>query len=203
MILALDSAASVGSVALVQAGKVVRDVRIETPRGRGGALFSALEDVLRDSPPLRGVVAGTGPGSYNGIRSALGAAWGIARAREVPFWGISSLLALASGEYLAVGDARRGQYYGARVREGVFQEPPVLWNREDLEGWLGNHTDLPIYVPAALEFLPAAVVVTPSAVRLALLAEDRGPDRTLPEPLYLKPAHITTARGERPVGGGK
>lgn len=203
MILALDSAASIGSVALVQAGQVVRELRLETPRGRGGALFSALEDILRDGPPLRGVVAGTGPGSYNGIRSALAVGWGIARARQVPFRGISSLLALADGEYLAVGDARRGQFYGAWVREGEFLEPPVLRDREALQAWLEKLPDVAVYVPAEVEFLPKAVVATASSVRLALLAEEREPDRTLPEPLYLKPAHITTSRGENPTGGGK
>ena len=193
MILALDSAASVGSVALVEDGQAVRERSVDTPRGRGGALFSTLEDVLRDAPPVSGVVVGTGPGSYNGIRSALAVGWGIARARKVSFWGISSLLALADGEYRAVGDARRGQFYGAWVKDGAFFQPPVLRSREELVAWLGDGCDVPVYVPTKVDFLPQAVETTASAVRLARLVKGREPDRIVPEPLYLKPAHITSA----------
>ncbi len=72
----------------------MREIAVETPRGRGGALFAALEEILSGAGPLERVVVGIGPGSYNGIRSAIAVAWGIAQARRIPLVGLSSLLGL-------------------------------------------------------------------------------------------------------------
>jgi len=191
MILALDSSAERGSVALVKDGRVVRELSIATPRGRGGALFSALEEILDDEPEILRVVAGTGPGSYNGIRSALSVAWGIAKARGVPLIGVSSLLGLADGDFCAVGDARRGHYYFARVSRGSFVWEPVLLEKAGVMEELEKTAELPVWVPAAIDFLPRAVVGRPDAARLARIGAGLVPTGDVPEPLYLKPAYIT------------
>ena len=109
MILALDASTTRGSVALVSDHEPLREIFIDSPRGRGGALFSALEKIVGEAADIERVIVGVGPGSYNGIRSALAVAWGIATARGIPLVGISSLLGLDEGSYCAVGDARRGQ----------------------------------------------------------------------------------------------
>ncbi len=189
MILALDSSFAVGSVALVQDGRMLREIRVETPRGRGGAIFGALQDILRDAEGLSRIVVGTGPGSYNGIRSAIAAGWGIATARNIPLVGISSLLGLADGEYCAAGDARRGQYFFARVRDGRFLEAPCLVDAEELRSRTGAGT---VLTPAAVPFLPGAMMQMPEAARLARLGAASDP--AMPEPIYLKPAFITAPR---------
>lgn len=189
MILALDTSSAVGSVALVNDGEIIREISIPTPRGRGGALFAALQDILFDHPKLDRVVVGTGPGSYNGIRSAISVAWGIARAHDAPLVGLSSLLGLGEGTYVAVGDARRGQSYFAVVSEGLFLTDPILCEQKDLPALVSEG---PVYAPEPIAFFPGATVRTPAAARLAILAESHPPLATVPEPLYLKPAHITT-----------
>ena len=78
------------------------------------------------------VIVGIGPGSYNGIRSAIAVAWGIATARAIPLVGVSSLLGLGEGSYCAVGDARREQYYFARVVGGKLSEQPELFRKPQL-----------------------------------------------------------------------
>ena len=191
MILALDSSASGGSVALVENDQTVREIFVETPRGRGGELFTALADILAEGPSLDRVVAGIGPGSYNGIRSALAGAWGISQARAIPLVGVCSLLALAEGEYCAVGDARRGQYYFARVKDGSLIEEPVLMSPEAAAE---RARDRRVFVPAAIEFLPWAEILMPSAARLARIGGKLAPAPGLPEPLYLKDPFITAAR---------
>jgi len=193
MILALDSSAAEGSVALVDGDRVVRMETAATPRGRGGALFSALETVLRGAGPITRVVVGIGPGSYNGIRAAVAAGWGIATAHKVPLVGLSSLLALDDGDYCAVGDARRGQWYFARIHAGAFvEEPGLVDDPERLKALAGAGR---ILAPAPVDFLPGVEIKWPSAARLAALGQNAPVPAHIPEPLYLKPAFITAPRG--------
>ncbi len=193
MILALDGATSRVSVALLDGDVVVREVSAESPRGRSGGLYGLLEEVLREGGGIERVVVGTGPGSYNGIRSALAVAWGVAEARGVPLAGVSSLLGLAEGGYVAVGDARRGQYYFAVVRDGGFVREPVLLGREEVLAGVADVKGWPVLVPGPVEFLPEGVVAWPQAVLLGRLGR-RVPDAEgVPEPLYLKAAYINTA----------
>ncbi|HEY5704055.1 MAG TPA: tRNA (adenosine(37)-N6)-threonylcarbamoyltransferase complex dimerization subunit type 1 TsaB [Terrimicrobiaceae bacterium] len=195
MILSLDASTTRGSVALVNGQNVVQEVFIDTPRGRGGALFSALEKVLGETADIKRVIVGTGPGSYNGIRSAIAVAWGISAARQIPLAGISSLLGLDEGSYYAVGDARRGQYYFARVSGGKFVTHPSLLQTSQLLDSVQQADSLPIFAPAPIEFLQRVIVRTPSAARLARLAADWEPN--CPQPLYLKAAHITTPKSRQ------
>src|SRR4029077_4009554 len=136
VILSLDASAARGSVALLHRGQVARELFPDTPRGRGGALFSALEELLHDAPTIRRVVVGVGPGSYNGIRSAIAAAWGIATAHKIPLVGISSVLGLADGEYFTVGDARGKKCILAQVRRVTCNGEPCLLTREQVEAEL-------------------------------------------------------------------
>ena len=189
MILSLDASTSRGSVALVSGERVIREIFIDTPRGRGGALFSALENILGEAADIKRVIVGIGPGSYNGIRSAIAVAWGISTSRGIPLVGISSLLGLHEGSYFAVGDARRGQYYFARVGGGSFIAEPNLLEKSQLLAAVQETPSLPIVAPAPIDFLRDVIVRTPSAAVLALLAADREPN--CPQPLYLKAAHIT------------
>jgi tRNA threonylcarbamoyladenosine biosynthesis protein TsaB len=193
VILSLDASTTRGSVALVSDQRVVHEVFVDVPRGRGGALFSALEKILGETTGIKRVIVGIGPGSYNGIRSAIAVAWGISSAREIPLVGISSLLGLDEGSYCAVGDARRGQYYFARVSGGKFIVEPGLLQKSQLQAAVQQTTELPIFAPAPIEFLQGVIVRTPTAARLARLAAEWEPN--CPQPVYLKAAHITAPKG--------
>jgi tRNA threonylcarbamoyladenosine biosynthesis protein TsaB len=193
VILSLDASTTRGSVALVSNQRVIQEVFVDVPRGRGGTLFSALEKILGETAGIKRVIVGIGPGSYNGIRSAIAVAWGISSAREIPLIGISSLLGLDEGSYCAVGDARRGQYYFARVSGGKFVAEPELLQKSQLLAAVQQTPDLPILAPAPIEFLQGVIVRTPNAARLARLAADWEPN--CPQPVYLKAAHITAPKG--------
>jgi tRNA threonylcarbamoyl adenosine modification protein YeaZ len=192
VILSLDASTTRGSVALVSDQRVIQEVFVDVPRGRGGALFSALEKILGEAAGIRRVIVGIGPGSYNGIRSAIAVAWGISSAREIPLIGISSLLGLDEGSYCAVGDARRGQYYFARVSGGKFVAEPELLQKSQLLAAVQQTPGLPTLAPAPIEFLQGVIVRTPNAARLARLAADWEPN--CPQPVYLKEAHITAPK---------
>jgi tRNA threonylcarbamoyladenosine biosynthesis protein TsaB len=190
VILSLDASTPRASVALTTDCQIIREVFVDVPRGRGGALFSALEKVLGETSRISRVIVGIGPGSYNGIRSAMAVAWGIATAREIPLVGVSSLLGLGEGSYCAVGDARREQYYFARVVGGKLSEQPELLDKAQLVAAVGRNSELPLVAPAPIEFLKGVIIRTPSAARLASVAANWEPND--PQPVYLKSAHVTT-----------
>jgi tRNA threonylcarbamoyladenosine biosynthesis protein TsaB len=92
-------------------------------------MLPSLQSLLRELgfedpglPRLDGIVVGTGPGSYTGLRVGIATALGLARASDAPLRGVPSFeaLALAELEPGQVGsialDARAGRFYFARYR---------------------------------------------------------------------------------------
>lgn len=208
MILALDSSTENGSAALVAGDRTVREIEFPGGRSRAGGAAHALATLAEVE--VRAVVVGLGPGSYNGIRSAVALAWGFARARKIRLSGIPSLLCIAPGEFLAAGDARQSQFYFAHVRDWEFVTPPELVTQAGLLERMAAHPTLEVLVPSALG-LPRERVSTPRAALLAHVScmnrpalaqptSDSGSTAPIPIPipLYLKPPHVTTPRHHKP-----
>ena len=184
-VLAIECSCPLGSVTVLKDGAIVKSWEFESPRGRGTELFALLESALRGPGRPDLVVAGTGPGSYNGLRTAIAAAWGIARASGARLAGVSSLLGYDAPEYFVAGDARAGQRFLAHVANGKFLSPPALHSPQEVRGLL--KPGFPLFTTSALEDLPEAIVSPPHAGILAVRDFIEGQ----PAPFYLKPPHIT------------
>jgi tRNA threonylcarbamoyladenosine biosynthesis protein TsaB len=182
--LVIENSASEGSVALVSSeGKVEQDAHFSGPRGRGSALFDALATVVSASSAIDRVLVGTGPGSYNGLRAAIAAAWGLGQARGIPVRGVSSLLGYDAPAYCVVGDARAGQWFVAEVADGVFLRSPELIPAGSLDLAAFPSVFSASEIPGTLRRFPQA----------SILARATGSSDSV-EPLYLKPPHITQPR---------
>lgn len=96
VLLALDASTSRTAVAVGVAGAVRAAA---TPERGAAPLIDVLRAVLRDAgatvQEVTGIVVGTGPGSFTGLRIALAAAKTLAYARQIPLIGHSTMEALA------------------------------------------------------------------------------------------------------------
>jgi tRNA threonylcarbamoyladenosine biosynthesis protein TsaB len=183
--LAFDTATSVATAALVRDGEVLGE--------RATRAFRVLEDVDdlfsasgATRAELTGVVVGTGPGSFTGLRLGLAAARGLALALELPVAGVSTLDALAAGAPGAVPVVDAGRREVFTLRDG---EPAVCAPQEvEAELCVGDGA---LRYRSVLEERGVEVPPdgderhVPRARFHAQLARDFGPAE-LVEPLYLR-----------------
>ena len=164
--LALESSTPRGGVAIFQDSKLLFSESFTADRSHSSELFAVIERALApDTRPER-IVVGLGPGSYAGVRISIAAAIGLSVAIGAELLGIPSVAALDEGEYVALGDARRGAFSFAHVRDGEMVIGPMLLTRVELEGRLGA---LPVYSSEDLK-LPGAEIRFPLVDRLGRLA---------------------------------
>jgi len=201
ILLALETSSHEGSVALLSGdAEILFNASCGAGRSHSSQLFGILEQALQavpDGARIEQIAVGLGPGSYAGVRIAIAAATGLALATGAELIGVSSLAALAEGEYVAIGDARRESFYFARVRAEECVEGPLLLNAAALAERLAQ-CNLPVFVSEKITAtLPVEIQLRyPSAQRLARLAT-RGQSiitRGNLEPIYLREPHITQPR---------
>jgi tRNA threonylcarbamoyladenosine biosynthesis protein TsaB len=122
MLVALETATDIGSVAVGRGSELLGEVAIGGRSRHAESLLPALEFIMRTAgvtrTDIRGIVVGAGPGSFTGVRVAAATARGLAAGWNVPLYAYSSLAALAldaaaDSAVWALFDARRGEVYAA------------------------------------------------------------------------------------------
>lgn len=100
-LLAMDTATTSMSVALLEDGKVRKEISSLAERNHSIYLVTTVQDALAElgwSPKeLDGLAVGRGPGSYTGVRIGVTVAKTMAWALRLPVAGVSSLEAMAGG----------------------------------------------------------------------------------------------------------
>jgi len=130
-LLALETATSLGSVALLDDGVVVREHSDRVPRQHLEWLVPAVAGVLTAAgwtpADVDAVAVSTGPGSFTSLRIGIATAAMWARSRAIPAVGVPTLDVLALGTQTtgligAILDVRRGEVALALFRrDGVLQ----------------------------------------------------------------------------------
>ena len=122
-ILAFETSAKAGSVALLDGDKLLAESYQNTGLTHSQTLMTMAQDMLKNcgltAQDVQAVAVAAGPGSFTGVRIGVAAAKGFAWGAEKPCYGVSTLeamaltLGVAQGYVLPVMDARRSQVYNA------------------------------------------------------------------------------------------
>lgn len=123
LILAFETTAKAGSVALLDETKLLGESYQNTGLTHSQTLMVMAEDLLKQCgktmADVTAVAVAEGPGSFTGVRIGVAAAKGLAWGGELPCYGVSTLEAMAltlgayQGYVCPVMDARRNQVYNA------------------------------------------------------------------------------------------
>lgn len=198
MLLALDTATQLVTVALHDGANTVVELTSDQPMKHGEQLAplisSALEQAGIVRQDLTAIGVGVGPGPFTGLRVGLVSARTLGFALEIPVYGVCTLDVLAveavgtgavSTDFVVATDARRKEVFlatydaeGARLEGPVVDKPAVL------------ATELPVVGPGALLYpgaFPHAVgPEKPSAGWLAHAIAEELAELMDPDPLYLR-----------------
>lgn len=212
--LVVETSTPHASIALVGPDGVIEQRGFCSDRNHNAMLFEPLRELLGGAHREIGLVlVGSGPGSYSGTRVGIAAAQGVAIALSCPAIAVPSILAVPSADggaaCLAIGDARRGSFWSARVENFRLIGEPELCVANELEAIVSQAAADGIAVfafeePGRFPFAGnhGVRLEFPDATRLWRAwngADDevrRKWSAEIPQPLYLKPPHITP--GKRP-----
>ncbi len=213
--LIIETSTPRASVAVAMADGSIEQHEFSSDRNHNSALFAPLEKLLEARRPLLPglVIVGSGPGSYSGTRVGIAAAQGVAIAAGCTVVAVPSILAVDSvrngGRGLAIGDARRGSFWTAEIGDAILADAPLLTDLTGLEeavaiaireGTAVFSFEDPERFPLPAEMLVHVKTDLPDASRLwqawnaSSVATREGWAAITPEPIYLKPPHITPGK---------
>jgi len=202
-VLIIETSTDTASLAMAVDGQLVCEKRFTSDRRHNALLFEPLGQIIEESGTrsFDCVLVGSGPGSYSGTRVGIAAAQGAALVAGCKAITIPSMLAtpsaLSGKPCLAVGDARRGSYWIARISEGQLLDGPSLTDTAGFESALASCESRFSMEPIRNHDIP---VEHPSATGLWQVWQNASQE-TLeqwsskpPQPIYLAPPHITPSK---------
>lgn len=206
-VLIIETSTPTASIALVSEGEIIVEKSFTSDRRHNAVLFGPLGEIIAQhgSRSFDAVFVGSGPGSYSGTRVGIAAAQGaalVAGSKAIAFPSILAAPAALTGiPCIAVGDARRGSYWIAKIFEGQLLSEPELTDEIGLDSAV-RQAEAGGQAVFCLDPIKGKgiQVAKPSASGLwhAWLS---APPKTralwagkIPQPIYLKPPHITPSK---------
>ncbi|MBR6676823.1 MAG: tRNA (adenosine(37)-N6)-threonylcarbamoyltransferase complex dimerization subunit type 1 TsaB [Clostridia bacterium] len=221
LILAIDSTATVASVALCKNGSTLAQYTVNAGNTHSVTLLPMIEHMLKmagaELSDIDLFAASVGPGSFTGVRIGTSTIKGLAHGRDIPCVGVSTLEALAynlrgCGTVICPAmNARRGQVYTAifedttegikRLSEDKAISVTELASRlSDFEGEVRFTGDGYSLVSHMTEYETPELYRLQSAVSVAAVAEklyNEADDKSSFTPASLNPTYLRKPQAER------
>lgn len=217
-VLGVDTTTAHGSVALLDADRLLGEARIRAEQGHSRWLLAAIDLLLRSAGLTIGAIDGfgvaVGPGSFTGLRVGLATVQGLAEGAGKPCVAVATLEALAarlldgSRPAAPMLDAYREQVFAA-VYSGPGQllvpptaAPPLLFLERVPEGaafggeGAARYRDIVATARPDLRFVAGATFIADEVARLAseALRQGRGVDPAALRPVYVHDAEVRKPR---------
>jgi tRNA threonylcarbamoyladenosine biosynthesis protein TsaB len=150
LILAVDTTTRRGSIALLDAGEPIAELRFESEASHSQRVMPGIAFLMQSlelrAEDIDGYAVALGPGSFTGLRVGIATVQGLALARGTPCFGASTLDILAhrvrgAAETLVTAmDAHRGELYvGVYGRDAEAREPPRVISPDQLRtAWVSS-----------------------------------------------------------------
>ena len=190
VILALETATTCGSLALVAEGRCLAEYSLNAASTHSRRLLSGIDWLLAQCelswPQIGAIAVSLGPGSFTGLRIALSTAKGLCMAADKPLIGVETLTGLA-GQFpfsslpiCPVVDARKNEIYTALYRcnkQGIPEKATeaMVIKPERLQEFITTPTllvgdGLPLYGPMLKELLGDLALLAPTETCFARAA---------------------------------
>jgi tRNA threonylcarbamoyladenosine biosynthesis protein TsaB len=202
-ILIFETSTDSASLALAVDGQIVIEKSFTSDRRHNALLFGPLKEIVEEygSRHFDAVLVGSGPGSYSGTRVGIAAAQGAALISDCKTISIPSILAtesaLSGNPCIAVGDARRGSYWIAQIKNRVLIDGPSLTDAAGFATALQTNESSFSMEQIRNHDIP---VEHPTARGIWQVWENASPETHAtwsekpPQPIYLAPPHITPSK---------
>lgn len=129
LILVLETATPVCSVALARNGELLSLSESTAPNAHAGVITSFIENLFREAAlsysDLDAVAVSKGPGSYTGLRIGVATAKGLCYALDKPLLAIPTLEAMASGMLRDEGRGAKDEGRGTKAAVGLLYCPMI------------------------------------------------------------------------------
>jgi len=206
-VLIIETSTEAASIALAVDGEIVAERGFVSDRRHNALLFEPLAEIMEihGGKSFDAVLVGSGPGSYSGTRVGIAVAQGAALVAGCDAVAVPSILAvpeaLTERQCLAVGDARRGSFWFAKIGEGRLLDGPILTDAIGLDSAVSQAREAGVSVFSMDRFRDREIpFALPTAIGLWQAWQNATPqDRAIwrgriPQPIYLALPHITASK---------
>lgn len=143
---AIEMSTAHGSLAMETDGKFAHATFFEAGHRQSAPFYRALQDALREWPRPEELLIGLGPGQHSNLRVAMATAFGLAAGFKIPIQGLTSLIAFegpkSESSYHIAGNARRSEWFHARVEQRQLVQGPEIVGQEAFLKWRETHPGL-------------------------------------------------------------